>query len=77
MIFLGFLPLVCLTKYGAASHFHNAFPAMFSPSQKCRAPHLNLDNLRDALFASDVVSISFVCLFVCLIVVEEVSSQTF
>ncbi|KAL7479973.1 hypothetical protein ACHAW6_005690 [Cyclotella cf. meneghiniana] len=39
----------------AASHFHDAFPAMFSASQKCRAPHLNLDNLRDALFASDVI----------------------
>lgn len=39
----------------AASHFHNAYPAMFSASQKCRAPHLNLDNLRDALFASEVI----------------------
>eukprot|EP00804_Cyclotella_cryptica_P029357 CCRYP_017746-RA/>CCRYP_017746-RA protein AED:0.02 eAED:0.02 QI:148/1/1/1/1/1/2/595/554 len=39
----------------AASHFHDAFPAMFSASQKCRAPHLNLDNLRDALFASDII----------------------
>jgi hypothetical protein len=39
----------------AANHFHNAFPEMFSPSQKCRAPHLNLDNLRDALFASEVI----------------------
>mmetsp|Transcript_23494 Transcript_23494/g.34860 ORF Transcript_23494/g.34860 Transcript_23494/m.34860 type:complete len:510 (-) Transcript_23494:591-2120(-) len=39
----------------AANHFYNAFPEMFSPSQKCRAPHLNLDNLRDALFASEVI----------------------
>lgn len=39
----------------SATHFHNAYPAMFSSSQKCRAPHLNLDNLRDALFASDVI----------------------
>ena len=39
----------------AANHFYNAFPEMFSPSQKCRAPHLNLDNLRDALFASEVM----------------------
>jgi hypothetical protein len=39
----------------AANHFHNAYPEMFSPSQKCRAPHLNLDNLRDALFASEVI----------------------
>ena len=40
----------------AANHFYNAFPEMFSPSQKCRAPHLNLDNLRDALFASEVIT---------------------
>lgn len=39
----------------AASHFHDAYPAMFSTSARCRAPHLNLDNLRDALFASEVI----------------------
>jgi len=39
----------------AASHFYNTYSAMFSASQKCRAPNLNLDNLRDALFASDVI----------------------
>ncbi|KAL7427775.1 hypothetical protein ACHAXM_000993 [Skeletonema potamos] len=39
----------------AANHFYDAFPEMFSPSQKCRAPHLNLDNLRDALFASELI----------------------
>ncbi|KAL7470526.1 hypothetical protein ACHAXS_010779 [Conticribra weissflogii] len=39
----------------AASHFYNTYSVMFSASQKCRAPHLNLDNLRDALFASDVI----------------------
>ena len=38
-----------------ASHFHDVYPAMFSASQKCRAPHLNLDNLRDALFASEII----------------------
>jgi hypothetical protein len=43
-----------LTKC-TASHFHDSFPAMFSASQKCRAPHLNLDNLREALFASDII----------------------
>jgi hypothetical protein len=31
------------------------FPDMFSASQRCRAPHLNEDNLRDALFASNVI----------------------
>ena len=38
-----------------ASHFQDSFPAMFSASQKCRAPHLNVDNLRDALFASEII----------------------
>ena len=38
-----------------AARLETAFPAMFSASQRCRAPHLNIDNLRDALFASDVV----------------------
>ena len=40
----------------AASHFNDAFPDMFSSSQRCRAPHLNLDNLRDQLFASEVIN---------------------
>lgn len=31
------------------------YPAMFSPSQKCRIPKLNIDNLRDALFAANVI----------------------
>lgn len=31
------------------------YPSMFSPSQKCRVPNLNIDNLRDALFAADVI----------------------
>ena len=39
----------------AASHFADTYPAMFSTSARCRAPHLNLDNLRDSLFASNVI----------------------
>jgi hypothetical protein len=31
------------------------YPDMFSDSQRCRMPHLNIDNLRDALFAADVI----------------------
>lgn len=31
------------------------YPDMFSASQRCRSPHLNIDNLRDALFASNVI----------------------
>lgn len=40
---------------GAADSLRSKYPDMFKPSQRCRAPHLNLDNLRDALFASDVL----------------------
>ena len=40
----------------AASHFYDQYPDMFSASQRCRAPHVNLDGLRDALFASDIIS---------------------
>jgi len=35
-----------------ADRLQARFPDMFSASQRCRAPHLNIDNLRDALFAS-------------------------
>lgn len=38
-----------------ADRLHDKFPDMFSSSQRCRAPHLNIDNLRDALFASNVL----------------------
>lgn len=38
-----------------AARLQDAFPEMFKPSQRCRAPHLNIDNLRDALFASDII----------------------
>lgn len=38
-----------------AARLKEAFPDMFKPSQQCRAPHLNIDNLRDALFASDIL----------------------
>jgi len=55
------LPGIALTKAarstinGGATRLQEAFPEMFKESQRCRAPHLNIDNLRDALFASDVV----------------------
>lgn len=40
---------------GAAEALKDSFPEMFKPSTRCRQPHLNLDNLRDALFSSDVL----------------------
>ncbi|KAG7350463.1 hypothetical protein IV203_009823 [Nitzschia inconspicua] len=38
-----------------ADRLMDKYPDMFSPSQRCRAPHLNIDNLRDALFASNAI----------------------
>lgn len=38
-----------------AARLQETYPEMFSPSQRCRAPHLHIDNLRDALFASNVI----------------------
>mmetsp|Transcript_20022 Transcript_20022/g.23928 ORF Transcript_20022/g.23928 Transcript_20022/m.23928 type:complete len:111 (+) Transcript_20022:130-462(+) len=40
---------------GAASTILMTYPTMFKPSQKCRVPHLNVDNLRDAIFAAGVL----------------------
>ena len=39
----------------AAEKLKHAYPKMFSASQKCRVPHVNIDNLRDNLFAADVL----------------------
>ena len=39
-----------------AERLSDRFPDMFKPSQRCRPPHLNIDNLRDALFASNVLT---------------------
>ena len=38
-----------------ADRLQDSFPEMFSDSQRCRAPHLNIDNLRDALFQSNII----------------------
>jgi hypothetical protein len=39
----------------AVNRLEEKFPAMFSPSQRCRAPNVNVDNLRDNLFAANVI----------------------
>lgn len=39
----------------ATASLRDNFPEMFKPSQKCRMPHLNEDNVRDALFAAKVL----------------------
>ena len=38
-----------------AESLRHKYPDMFSESQRCRSPHLNVDNLRDALFASKII----------------------
>ncbi len=38
-----------------AESLRQKYPDMFSESQRCRSPHLNVDNLRDALFASKII----------------------
>ena len=40
---------------GAAKSIKDSYPEMFSESNRCRPPHLNEDNLRDAIFAAGVI----------------------
>jgi hypothetical protein len=40
---------------GAVNRLEADFPDMFSPSQRCRVPHVNTDNLRDNVFAANVI----------------------
>jgi hypothetical protein len=39
----------------AVYRLEDQYPIMFSPSQRCRAPNVNVDNLRDNIFASNVI----------------------
>lgn len=36
----------------AVEKLYEAYPKMFSPSQRCRVPNVNVDNLRNSLFGS-------------------------
>lgn len=40
----------------AVDQLHDEYHEMFSPSTNCKSPHVNLDNIRDALFAANVLS---------------------
>lgn len=40
----------------AVESISSAHAAMFKPSQRCRQPHLNADNLRDDLYQAGVIS---------------------
>ena len=39
---------------GAVQRLKEAHPAMFSDSARCKMPNVNLDNLREELFSSEV-----------------------
>jgi hypothetical protein len=39
----------------AVQQLHDEYHDMFRPSTKCHPPHLNLDNVRDAIFAANVM----------------------
>lgn len=39
----------------AANQLFETYPEMFKPSQRCRPPHLNVDNLRDAIFTANIL----------------------
>jgi len=39
----------------AANQLLETYPEMFKPSQRCRPPHLNIDNLRDAIFTANIL----------------------
>jgi hypothetical protein len=40
----------------AVDQLHDEFTEMFRTSTKCHPPHVNIDNVRDALFAANVIS---------------------
>jgi len=40
---------------GGVERLQERFPKMFSSSQNCRTPNVNIDNLRDSIFAADVI----------------------
>ena len=39
----------------ACSKLEDQYTIMFKPSQKCRPPNVNIDNLRDTIFASNIL----------------------
>ena len=39
----------------AVSRLEEQFPQMFSPSQKCRVPSVNVDNLRNNVFGANIM----------------------
>lgn len=43
---------------GGVEALKERYPVMFSPSLRCRPPNVNVDNLRDGIFASNVLKSS-------------------
>ena len=39
----------------AVTNLQYQFPAMFSPSQKCRVPNVNIDNMRNNIYGSNIM----------------------
>jgi hypothetical protein len=39
----------------AVTTLQKQFPKMFSPSQRCRAPNVNIDNLRSSIFGANIL----------------------
>ena len=39
----------------AVDQLHDTYPEMFRTSTKCHPPHINMDNIRDAIFAANVM----------------------
>ena len=40
----------------AVDELYDMFPSMFSPSQRCRIPNVNVDNMRNNLFGANVMT---------------------
>lgn len=40
----------------AVDYLRSSFPRMFSPSQRCRIPNVNVDNLRNNIFGANVLN---------------------
>merc|ERR1711982_188397 len=44
-----------IRRSDVATKLQKMYPTMFKPSQRCRSPHINIDNLRDCIFTAGVI----------------------
>lgn len=40
----------------AVKKLHDKYQEMFSPSQRCRVPNVNVDNLRNSIFGANILT---------------------